>query len=107
MSIRLPERVGRSRAKELMFTSRRIRGTEAAAIGLVDRAVPDDRLDDEVSALAAEIVANSWGTNRRVKQLLADSARLERGDALGRERQLPYGMPEDTAQRMARPVSKR
>lgn len=42
MSVRLPERVGRATAKELMFTSRRISGTEAAAIGLVDRAVPDD-----------------------------------------------------------------
>jgi enoyl-CoA hydratase/carnithine racemase len=107
MSVRLPERVGRSRAKQLMFTSRRLGGEEAAAIGLVDTCVPDGELDPCIESLTGEIVANSWGTNRRVKQLLADSARLERGDALGRERQLPYGMPEDTAQRMARPVSKR
>src|SRR5690606_21454049 len=56
MSVRLPERVGRSAAKELMFTSRRISGAEAAAIGLVDRCVPDAELDATVAALAAEIV---------------------------------------------------
>jgi enoyl-CoA hydratase len=37
MSVRLPERVGNSTAKKLMFTSGRIDGTAAAAIGLVDR----------------------------------------------------------------------
>src|SRR6266540_91250 len=45
MSIRLPERVGRSTAKELMFTSRRIDGRTAEAIGLVDRCVADDELE--------------------------------------------------------------
>jgi enoyl-CoA hydratase/carnithine racemase len=101
MSIRLPERVGRSRAKELMFTSRRIRGTEAAAIGLVDRAVPDDRLDAEVTALAAEIVANSWGTNRIDKALLAAHGVAARAEALAFERSQPFGMPDDAAARMA------
>jgi enoyl-CoA hydratase/carnithine racemase len=36
MSVRLPERVGAARAKELMFTSRRITAAEATIIGLVD-----------------------------------------------------------------------
>jgi len=40
ISVRLPERVGRSTAKELMFTSRRISGVQAEGIGLVDHAVP-------------------------------------------------------------------
>jgi enoyl-CoA hydratase len=35
MTIRLPQRVGRSTARELMFTSRRIDGRTAAALGLV------------------------------------------------------------------------
>ncbi len=61
MSVRLPERVGLATAKQLMFTSRRIAGTEAAAIGLVDRCVPDGELDDAVADLAAEISANSAG----------------------------------------------
>jgi enoyl-CoA hydratase len=100
MSIRLPERVGRSMAKQLMYTSRRIDGTTAAEIGLVDVSVPDDELDDTVAALAAEILANSPGTNRRVKKLIAARSDLGRTEALVHERSLPYGMPEDMAARM-------
>lgn len=100
MSVRLPERVGRSTAKELMFTSRRIGGAEAARIGLVDRCVPDDELDATVAALAAEIVANSAGTNRIVKRLLADAGERTRDEALLHEREMPHGRPDDMAERM-------
>lgn len=101
MSVRLPERVGTATAKELMFTSRRISGIEAAAIGLVDRCVPDHALEVTVAELAAEICANSAGTNRIVKRLLADRAERSRVEALLHERTLPHGMPDDTAERMA------
>jgi len=102
MSVRLPERVGRSTAKELMFTSRRIGGREAAAMGLVDRCVADDDLDETVDALAAEIVANSAGTNRIVKALLTDRAERTRIEALLHERTLPHGTPDDMGERMRR-----
>jgi enoyl-CoA hydratase len=102
MSVRLPERVGRSIAKELMFTSRRISGADAAAIGLVDRCVPDDELDATVAALAGEIVANSAGTNRIVKRLLADRSERTRTEALLHERDMPHGRPDDMAERMRR-----
>lgn len=100
MSVRLPERVGYSRAKELMFTSRRISGKEAAAIGLVDRSCAAGELDDIVAALAREIVANSAGTNRIDKALLRDTRNLPRGEALLREREMPYGVPQDMQERM-------
>ena len=100
MSIRLPERVGVSTAKELMFTSRRIGGREAAAIGLVDRCVPEGELDGTVSVLAAEIVANSAGTNRIVKRLIADHSERTRRAALLHEREMPHGRPDDMAERM-------
>lgn len=107
MSVRLPERVGRSRAKELMFTSRRITGDQAAVIGLVDRAVPDLELDVVVAALAAEIAANSAGSNRINKQLLLAHANTPRDVALEFERGLPFGLPDDMAERMAAPSKKR
>jgi enoyl-CoA hydratase len=100
MSVRLPERVGTSMAKTLMFTSRRIDGTEAARIGLVDRCVPDDQLGATVAALAAEIVANSAGTNRIAKKLIADRGEQTRREALLRERTLPHGVPADAKERM-------
>jgi enoyl-CoA hydratase/carnithine racemase len=102
MSVRLPERVGRSTAKELMFTSRRVSGPDAAAIGLVDHCVADDALDDAIDVLSAEIVANSAGTNRIVKALLADNAERTREQALLHERTLPHGTPDDMADRMRR-----
>ena len=107
MSVRLPERIGPSRAKELMFTSRRITGAEAAALGLVDRACPEDDLDKVVSALAGEIAENSPGTNRIDKALLRDTARMTRSEALLREREMPYGMPEDVRERMSARTKKR
>lgn len=100
MSVRLPERVGRSTAKELMFTSRRINGLTASHIGLVDRCVPDDELDVTIAALSSEILTNSRGTNRIVKSLLADHADLDRSAALLHERDMPYGQPDDMAERM-------
>ncbi|MEY2397911.1 MAG: enoyl-CoA hydratase [Actinomycetota bacterium] len=106
MSVRLPERVGRSRAKELMFTSRRIRGDEAAAIGLVDRVVADLELDVVVTALANEIAANSPGTNRIDKQLVLAHWATNRDDALAFERSLPFGVPDDMRERMAAPTKK-
>jgi enoyl-CoA hydratase/carnithine racemase len=107
MSVRLPERVGRSRAKELMFTSRRVPGSVARQIGLVDHAVGEDVLDAFVDGLAREIAANSAGTNRIDKALLAAQASMTRDEALVHERSLPFGLPEDMGDRMADPVKKR
>ncbi len=100
MSVRLPERVGRGAAKEMMFGGQRVDGREAARIGLAVGCVPDDELDDAVDGLAAAIVANSWGTSRIDKQLLAASARLPRHEALLHERTAPYGFPDDMAERL-------
>ena len=102
MSVRLPERIGRGAAKEMMFTGRRVDGAEAQRLGLADRCVADDELDPTVEDLAAAVVANSWGTSRIDKRLLADSAALPREQALARERTTPYGVPDDMAERMAR-----
>lgn len=107
MSVRLPERVGLSRAKDLMFTSRRFDGDEAAAMGLVDRSVPADQLDAAVDELVVAILANSWGTNRIDKQLLADSGDLTRTEMLIHERNRPHGSPDDMAARMAKAAGKK
>jgi len=101
MSVRLPERVGLSRAKELSFTSRRIDGRIAASIGLVDRSVPEIALDGTIAALVAEISACSPGANRIVKRLYADQAARPRPEALLHERDLPYGIAADAAERLA------
>ena len=57
-------------------------------------------LDSTIEALTTEILANSRGTNRIVKRLLADGGGRARKEALDHERQLPHGSPTDTAARM-------
>lgn len=53
---RLPRLIGASRAKELMFTARRLKGPEALAWGIVNRCVPRENLMAEAHALALEMV---------------------------------------------------
>lgn len=52
---RLPRLVGKGKAKELIFTGRRVPAEEALAIGLVNRVSAPDGLLDNAMALAAEI----------------------------------------------------
>ena len=44
--------VGTARARELMFTADKVEASRAEAIGLFNRVVPDDRLQDEAFAMA-------------------------------------------------------
>src|SRR5687768_575894 len=59
VSMFLPWVVGVRTAKELLFTGEdRVPAAEALRIGLVNRVVPRDRLDEETLALAEEIAKN-------------------------------------------------
>jgi len=66
----LPLLVGLPRAKELLFTSRRVDAATAERIGLINRVVPSGALLDEALALAAEIAANPPGGVAETKRLL-------------------------------------
>lgn len=55
----LPRRVGLARAKELVFTGRRVGAAEALAIGMVERVVPDADLAAAAEAWARELSAGS------------------------------------------------
>lgn len=59
MSQRLPAAVGITKARELSYTARNVKGVEAAQIGLACRSVPLAELTDSVDELAATIAANS------------------------------------------------
>jgi len=50
-----PLTAGIRRTKELLFTARLISGSEAAAMGMINRSVPADQLDAAVFELASEI----------------------------------------------------
>jgi enoyl-CoA hydratase/carnithine racemase len=74
-SSRLPAVVGLGRAKELIMTSRTIDGAEAERIGLANRAVPAEQLDEATAALAAELTACSPTAVGLAKRLLDSIAK--------------------------------
>jgi enoyl-CoA hydratase/carnithine racemase len=74
-SSRLPAVVGLGRAKELIMTAGLIDAAEAHRIGLVNRVVPAEELDDATQALVDELLANSPVAVGRAKRVMDASAR--------------------------------
>ena len=79
---RLPRLVGPGKARELIFSGRRIGADEALACGLVERVVPPAELDGAVAALAGEIAAAAPLAIRAAKHALALSDDLPLAGAL-------------------------
>ncbi len=69
-SQRLYKTVGIGRAKELLFTGRTVNAEEALRIGLVNKVVPPDTLDEEAGRLAVKIGGNSLSSLRAIKMLV-------------------------------------
>jgi len=65
---RLVEVVGPARAKDLLFSGRRLACAEALAIGVVDRLVPAAGLDRTIDDYAAELAALSQYSIRGAKR---------------------------------------
>lgn len=66
---RLPERVGRARAKEMLFTGARIDAARALQLGLVNAVWPEAEFDKQVTELANRIGAMNRYNLRLVKEL--------------------------------------
>lgn len=60
--------IGPGKAKELLFTGENIDGKEAERIGLVNRAVPNDKLMDEARKIAKSIAENSLFSIKMIKK---------------------------------------
>jgi enoyl-CoA hydratase/carnithine racemase len=74
-SSRLPAVVGLGRAKELIMTARMIDADEAQRIGLVNRVVAPEELEQATQALVDELLANSHVAVGRAKRVIDASAR--------------------------------
>jgi len=60
--------IGPGKARELLFTGEYIDGVEAQHIGLVNRAVPAEKLMETVMEMAAKIAANSAFSLKMIKK---------------------------------------
>ena len=65
--------VGTARARELMFTSDKVDATRCAAIGLVNRVVPDAKLQDEAFTLARSMAEGPTLALRYMKDNLDEA----------------------------------
>lgn len=100
MSQRLPRRVGPLVAKDIMLSGRVIRGEEAVVLGLANRCIADDALDDEVHDYAAKVAENSWFTLRMDKQLVREGQQRTLADGLAFERENSPGAGPDMMERL-------
>ncbi len=72
-------RLGAEKAKRMLFTGDKITGREAAEMGLILKAVPADKLDDEVEALAermATVPVNQLAMQKMVVNQAIESTGL-------------------------------
>lgn len=107
--IRLHHEIGRHLAKELAFTPRRLSAQEAAALGLVNRVVPRDRVASEARAMAAAVAARApiavkvtkrgfnrewegadWSFVRNSMSIVFHSSDCEEGVRAFKERRSPH-----------------
>jgi enoyl-CoA hydratase/carnithine racemase len=73
----LVELIGPARAKDLLFSGRRVETAEALLLGLIDRRLPASELDAAVDAYALELASNSQTSIRGAKRAMAA---LTKGD---------------------------
>lgn len=64
---RLVELIGPSRAKDMLYSARRVEVREALTIGLIDRLVPTDRLSETVETYARHLAGLSQRAIRGAK----------------------------------------
>jgi enoyl-CoA hydratase len=101
-TVRLPRRIGKSRAKHLMFTGQTIDATKAQAWGLVDEVCEPDLLQLRVEEITSEIAKKSPLVLSRMKALiegndLSAKEQLEEELRLSAEHMLSYDRNEGLA----------
>jgi enoyl-CoA hydratase len=102
LSLRLPHRVGTAKASEMMYTCRTYSGIEAHEMHLANFCFPDAGFEAGLAQLAADILANSWFSNRVNKRALLESDGLTLHDAHALNLFKNEGLAPDAAQRVAR-----
>ena len=85
LTVTLPAIIGGQRSLEMLYTGRRVRGEEAARIGLADKLVPADQLRSAAYELAAEIAASAPLAVRSIRETMRGHLAAEVRAATERE----------------------
>lgn len=101
--------VGPAKARELYFLSPRIDATQAESLGIVNAVFPDDKLEDEVMAVARRLAAGPRVAYRYMKENLNRAILGELGECLDMEsaHHNRTGLTEDHREAAAAFVEKR
>jgi enoyl-CoA hydratase len=102
LSLRLPHRVGTAKASEMMFTCRSYSGAEAHEMHLANYLFADAQFDADLSALAENVLANSWYANQVSKRALLESDGLSLRDSHALELFKNEGLAPDAIKRIER-----
>ena len=85
---RFPSQLGYHRSAEMILTGRRVSAREAAAMGLVNRVVPAEELDQALAALLEELRGKSRAVLRVALRGLREAALKNLSAALERSEEL-------------------
>jgi enoyl-CoA hydratase len=82
---RIPRLIGVAKAKELLFMGDTVSGEEAARIGLVNKAVPKDKVLEEAKAWAARLAAKPVVALSLLKNVIDNGINMDLQNALNYE----------------------
>ena len=88
---RLPRLIGSKRAKELLFTCEQISAREAERLGIVNKVVPPEKLDDAAMEMANKILKNIPETVSTLKYLINQGMKMDLEEGLNLEAQQHQG----------------
>jgi len=92
---RLPRLIGAGRAKDMLYTGRKVKADEALFMGLVDRVVEHEELMDAATALMMQILKNAPIAIKTCKELVNQGMEMSLADGLVLEANL-NGMLAET-----------
>ncbi|MBN1613126.1 MAG: enoyl-CoA hydratase/isomerase family protein [Deltaproteobacteria bacterium] len=88
---RLPRQIGPKKAKELLFTCEPVTAQEALRLGIVNRVVPAEQLDEAAMEMAGKILRNIPEAIRTMKSLVNEGMKTDLESGLRMEADLHKG----------------
>ncbi|MDX1688990.1 MAG: enoyl-CoA hydratase-related protein [Candidatus Promineifilaceae bacterium] len=106
---RLPRLIGWNKALQMMITGEQVGPEEAAELGIVNRVIPADELQEETEAYAQKIASGATLAIGAIKEAVYRGRHLDLDEALALERELiePLFDTEDAAEGFAAFTEKR